>query len=117
MKKFKLSDVQARAILEMPLRRLAALERKKIEEEYKELVALIKELEALLKSPVKMRKVIEQELQAMKAAYGDRRRTQIVSLKEGEAAVDRLTATDVTPAQVVWVGVTPDGLIGAHQQR
>ncbi len=112
MKKFKLSDVQARAILEMPLRRLAALERRKIEEEYKELIAQIKELEALLKSPIKMRKVIEQELLAMKAAYGDRRRTQIVSLKEGEAAVDRLTATDVTPAQVVWVGVTPDGLIG-----
>ncbi|GAP14426.1 DNA gyrase subunit A [Longilinea arvoryzae] len=111
MKKFKLSDVQARAILEMPLRRLAALERKKIEDEYKGLIALIKELEALLKSPVKMRQVIEQELQAMKAAYADRRRTQIVSLKEGEAAVDRLTATDVTPAQVVWVGVTSDGLI------
>jgi DNA gyrase subunit A len=112
MKRFKLSDVQARAILDMPLRRLAALERKKIEEEYKALQALIKELEALLKSPKKMRQLIEQELLAMKSAYADRRRTQIVSLKEGEAAVDRLTATDVTPAQVVWVGVTPEGFIG-----
>ncbi|TLN19147.1 DNA topoisomerase 4 subunit A, partial [bacterium] len=112
MKRFKLSDVQAHAILEMPLRRLAALERKKIEEEYKDLLALIKELESLLKSSKKMRLLIEQELLAMKTAYGDRRRTQIVSLKEGEAAVDRLTATDVTPAQVVWVGVTTEGLIG-----
>ncbi len=112
MKRFSLSDIQARAILEMPLRRLAALERKKIDDEYKDLMAQIKELEALLKSPKKMRQVIETELQAMKATYGDRRRTQIVSLREGEAAVDRLTATDVTPAQVVWVGVTPDGFIG-----
>lgn len=112
MKRFSLSEIQTNAILELPLRRLAALERKKIEDEYKDLVALIKELEALLKSPRQMRQVIEQELQAMKATYGDRRRTQIVSLREGEAAVDRLTATDVTPAQVVWVGVTPEGIIG-----
>ncbi|TLM99907.1 DNA gyrase subunit A, partial [bacterium] len=112
MKRFSLSEIQANAILEMPPRRLAALERKKIEDEYKDLVALIKELEVLLKSPKKMRLVIEQELMAMRAAYGDRRRTQIVSLREGEAAVDRLTATDVTPAQVVWVGVTPEGMIG-----
>jgi len=112
MKRFSLSDIQAHAILEMPLRRLAALERKKIEDEYKDLIAQIQELESLLKLPKKMRLVIEQELLAMKTSYGDRRRTQIVSLKEGEAAVDRLTATDVTPAQVVWVGITTDGLIG-----
>lgn len=112
MKRFSLSDIQAHAILEMPLRRLAALERKKIEDEYKDLMALIQELESLLKVPKKMRLVIEQELLAMKTSYGDRRRTQIVSLKEGEAAVDRLTATDVTPAQVVWVGITTEGLIG-----
>lgn len=112
MKRFSLSDLQSRAILELPLRRLAALERKKIEDEYKELTAQIKELEALLKSPKKMREVIESELLTMKATYGDRRRTQIVSLREGEAAVDRLTATDITPAQVVWVGVTPEGIIG-----
>ena len=51
MKRFKLSEIQAQAILDMQLRRLAALERKKIEEEYKELQALIKELEGLLRSP------------------------------------------------------------------
>jgi len=112
MKRFSLSELQSRAILELPLRRLAALERKKIEDEYKDLMAQIKELEALLKSPKKMREVIESELLAMKTTYGDRRRTQIVSLREGEAAVDRLTATDITPAQVVWVGVTPEGIIG-----
>ncbi len=50
IKKYKLSDIQAQAILDMPLRRLAALERRKIEDEYKELTAFMKELEELLKS-------------------------------------------------------------------
>ena len=55
MKRFKLTELQANAILDMQLRRLAALERKKIETEYKEVIALIKDLEALLKSPKRMR--------------------------------------------------------------
>jgi DNA gyrase subunit A len=105
----KLTEVQANAILEMQLRRLAALERKKIETEYKETVALIKELEALLKSPKKMRQVVADELLKVKAAYGDRRRTQIVSLKKSKAA-KLLTASDLLPEQTVWVGVTVDGL-------
>ena len=111
VKKFKLSDVQAQAILDLMLRRLAALERKKIEQEYKDLQALIKELESLLKSPKKMRGAVETELMAMRQAYGDRRRTQIVSLADGEVAADKLTTTDLTPAEVVWVGVTEDGVI------
>jgi DNA gyrase subunit A len=105
----KLTEVQANAILEMQLRRLAALERKKIETEYKETVALIKELEALLKSPKKMRQVVADELLKVKAAYGDRRRTQIVSLKKSKAA-KLLTSSDLLPEQTVWVGVTVDGL-------
>lgn len=115
MKRFKLSEAQTQAILEMQLRRLAALERKKIELEYKDLVVTIKELEALLKSPKKMREVVQTELLAMRQLYGDRRRTQIVSLREGEVKTDFLTATDMTPAQTVWVGITPDGLIGRTQ--
>src|SRR5512137_617264 len=81
MRRYKLSELQANAILEMQLRRLAALERKKIETEYKETLALIKELESLLKSPKKMRLMAAEELLKVKTAYGDRRRTQIVSLK------------------------------------
>ncbi len=111
MKRYKLSEIQAQAILDMQLRRLAALERKKIELEYKELEELIKELTALLKSPAKMRQVVESELLAMKEAYADKRRTQIVSLKEGESSTALLMTTDITPAQAVWVGVTADGLI------
>ncbi|HZU86443.1 MAG TPA: DNA gyrase subunit A, partial [Anaerolineaceae bacterium] len=112
IKQFKLSEVQAQAILDMPLRRLAALERKKIEEEYKELQNLIKELETLLKSPKKMRQVVETELLALKTTYGDKRRTQIVSLQEGESAAVLLKSSDLTPAQDVWVGVTEEGQIG-----
>jgi DNA gyrase subunit A len=109
MKRFKLTEIQANAILEMQLRRLAALERKKIETEHKEMVALIKELETLLKSPKRMRQVAAEDLLRVKAAYGDRRRTQIVSLKKGKTA-KLLTASELTPEQTVWVGMTADGL-------
>lgn len=111
IKRFKLTDIQAQAILEMPLRRLAALERKKIEDEYKEVIKLIKELESLLQSPKRMREVVRDELLLMKQQYGDRRRTQIVSLREGDSAHTLLTTTDLTPAEEAWVGVSAEGLI------
>ena len=67
MKRFKLTELQANAILDMQLRRLAALERKKIETEYKEVTGLIKDLESLLKSPKRMRGVVAEELLRVKA--------------------------------------------------
>jgi len=109
-KRYKLTEIQANAILEMQLRRLAALERKKIETEYKETLALIKELEALLKSPRKMRGVATEELLKVKAAYGDRRRTQIVSLRSHRHKAP-LTAAELVKEQVVWIGMTSDGTI------
>ncbi|TDA64669.1 MAG: DNA topoisomerase 4 subunit A [Chloroflexi bacterium] len=112
MKRFKLTEIQANAILEMQLRRLAALERRKIELEYKEVQDQIGELEGLLHSPKKLRLVVGDELKAMKAAYADRRRTQIVALKDGAEMRNLLTTTDLMPTQNVWVGVTEDGLIG-----
>ena len=81
VRRYKLTVVQAQAILDMQLRRLAALERKKIEQEYKELQALIQTLAGLLRSPKKMRQVVADELLAVKDAYGDRRRTQIIQLR------------------------------------
>jgi pyrroloquinoline quinone (PQQ) biosynthesis protein C len=111
MKKYSLFEIQANAILDMPLKKLSTLERKKIEQEYKELIDQIHDLETLIKSPKKMRSVVEAELIEMKATYSDRRRTQIVSLQEGESLKSLLTTNDVTPAQEVWVGVTPEGLI------
>ena len=110
MKRYKLSELQANAILEMQLRRLAALERKKIETEYKETLALIKDLESLLKSPKKMRGVAAEELLRVKAAFGDRRRTQIVSLQSRKQKAP-LTAAELVKEQVVWIGMTPDGTL------
>jgi len=112
IKKFKLSVIQANAILDMPLKRLAQLERKKIEEEYKTLVALVKELQAIIKSPLKQRQTVEAELKEIKAKYNDRRKTQIVYLKQGKVAADLLTVKDVTPAENVWVVMTANGTIG-----
>lgn len=111
MKRYKLTEIQANAILDMQLRRLAALERKKIETEYKEVTALIRELTTLLKSPKLMRGVVADELLKVKAAYGDRRRTQIVSVKEGAKSGKALTTHDLLPQQTVWIGVTDDGLV------
>lgn len=79
MTKFKLTDVQATAILEMRLQTLAALEAKKIDEELKEKKKIIEELELLLKSAAKMAKVIKDELLAIKEKYGDERRTKVIA--------------------------------------
>lgn len=111
VKRFRLSDLQAQAVLDMPLRRLAALERKKIEEEYKETQDQIKNLEALLRSPKKMRQVVAQELNTIRDAFGDARRTQILQLTEGEISHSLLTTTDLVPPQFVWVMASPDGLL------
>jgi DNA gyrase subunit A len=118
MKRFKLTELQATAILDLQLRRLAALERKKIETEYKEMTGLIKDLEGLLKSSKRMRGVVAEELLKVKEAYGDRRRTQIVNLKKGAKAAKMLTATDLLPDQSVWIGVTADGLVArTHEDK
>ena len=110
-KAYKLSDEQASAILDMPLRRLAALERKKIEEEYKEVARLIRSLESLLKSPKKMREVVAEELLEIKEKYGDRRRTQIIKVQEGAKLKDLLTASDLVEEYTTWVNLDEKGLI------
>ncbi len=107
-KRFKLDDIQANAILDMPLRRLASLERKKIDIEYQEVSDRIKELKALLKSPKQMRQVVMDELKAVKVKYGDARRTQIIRLGEGSKASELLTQTDVMPQENFWVALTED---------
>ena len=112
MKRFKLTELQATAILDMQLRRLAALERKKIETEYKEVTGIINELTKLLKSPKLMRGVVADELLKVKSLYADRRRTQIVDMaQKGKTGGKSLTASDVMPKQQIWIGVTADGLV------
>jgi DNA gyrase subunit A len=114
MKRFRLSEIQSQAILDMPLRRLAALERKKIEDEYKEVTALIKELEGLLRSPRRMRQVVADELLAVKEAYGDRRRTQIT--QAGKNGTAPLMVTEMAPDLTVWVSVTAAGLVSRSHE-
>jgi len=111
MKRFRLSDVQARAILDMPLRRLAALERRKIDQEHKETLALIADLESLLASDRKMRAHVAEELRQLKATFGDRRRTQIVDAPRGGKAKSPLTAGDALEDKETWIAVTAEGLI------
>ncbi|MCJ7695165.1 MAG: DNA topoisomerase 4 subunit A [Anaerolineaceae bacterium] len=111
MKRFKLDEIQVNAILDMPLRKLASLERKKIEEEYQEVADLIKAIKALLKSDKKMRQVVIDELKEVRSKYGDARRTQIIRLEEGFMASDLLTQTDVMPEESFWVAFMSDGRI------
>ncbi|MBN2044864.1 MAG: DNA gyrase subunit A [Anaerolineales bacterium] len=108
-KAYKLSDEQATAILDMPLRRLAALERKKIEDEYKEVLQTIRDLEGLLKSPKKMRSMVAEELLAVRAKYDDRRRTQIIEVAEGAKLTDLLTASDLVEEYTTWVNLDSEG--------
>ncbi|GAB4432874.1 MAG: DNA gyrase subunit A [Anaerolineae bacterium] len=110
-KSFKLSEAQATAILDMPLRRLAALERKKIETEYKELLKQIKFLESLLKSKKKILAVVKEELADLKAKYGSPRRTLIVDQTDDTDTVT--TARDLVPAEDVVVAVSRAGRVCA----
>lgn len=84
VKKFSFSDIQATAILEMKLQRLAGLERKKIEDDLKAVQALIAELKAILSSVKKMLAIIKDELTGIRDKYGDERRTKIVKHKAKE---------------------------------
>ena len=90
MKKFKLSAIQAQAILDMQLKRLTGLERSKIEDELKELKKIISYLEALLKDVMKILQVIKDELVELKKKYGDDRRTKIIKSKPGEITDEQL---------------------------
>jgi DNA gyrase subunit A len=106
MRLFKLSDLQATAILEMRLQTLAALERRKIEDELKEKKALIAELMLILKSPAKMLGIIKKEVNELKEKYGDERRTQVVG-----HALEALSDEDMVPDEDAIVTVSGGGYI------
>jgi DNA gyrase subunit A len=95
MKKFKLSEVQAKAILDMRLQRLTGLERKKIEEEYRETIKLIEKLKAILKSKQLQMEIIKEELLELKKKYGDERRTEIVHKAEEFSIEDMIAEEQV----------------------
>jgi DNA gyrase subunit A len=107
-REFKLTEIQAQAILDMQLRRLAALERRKIEEEHKEKTILIRKLEQLLSRPDLMRQNVKEELAAIRDKYADSRRTQLLESNDITAVViDELFA-----GESVWVTVGEKGTIG-----
>ncbi len=95
MKKFKLSEVQAKAILEMRLQRLTGLERKKIEDEYKETIKLIENLKGILSNDERRYSIIKEELLEVKKRYGDERRTEIVYSTEDFSLEDIIAEEDV----------------------
>ena len=94
MEKFKLSELQAQAILDMRLARLAALERKKIEDEYLEVIKLIAELEDILRTPARISKIIAGEYAKMKEKFGDPRRTRIANDATREMSDEDLIADE-----------------------
>ena len=92
---FGLSELQAQAILEMRLQRLTGLERDKIEQEYKETLALITELKGILDDPQKIVAIIKDELSALREKFGDERRTRIVDSAVGFEAEDLIADEDM----------------------
>ena len=106
MKKFKLSEIQANAILEIRLAQLARLERKKVEDELKEIRARIKDLEAILKSAVKIKQVIKKELNGVKDKFGDDRRTRVRVQGVGDIAEE-----DLIPQEETIITITQGGYI------
>ena len=95
IRKFKLSEIQAKAILDMRLQRLTGLERKKIEEEYKEVIKLIEKLKGILESEEKRYLIIKDELLLIKERYGDARRTEIIHDYEEFSLEDIIAEEDV----------------------
>jgi DNA gyrase subunit A len=106
IERFSLSDVQAQAILDMQLRRLAALERQKIEDEYRELIQLIAELEDILANPRKILHLIQEDMTRLKEKYGDERRTRIIPDVDGEVSDE-----DLIPDVRVLITLTGRGSI------
>lgn len=104
--KFKLSEIQAVAILDMQLRKLAALERKKIEEEYQQIKKTIEELIVLLTTPSIVLSTIRTELASLKERLGDKRRTKIFKGKVGE-----FSELDLIQKENVFVTVSEKGYI------
>lgn len=94
MKKFKLSELQAQAILDMQLRRLAALERQKIEDELKEILDTIKDYQDLLISPKRIIAIVTSELNEVKKKYSDERKTKVIKGKVGELSEEDLVVEE-----------------------
>ncbi len=105
MERFGLSEIQAKAILEMRLQKLTGLERDKVKKEYEEVMALIQELKAILESDELQRGIVKDELIEIKDKYGDERRTQI-TFEDGEINIE-----DIIPNEQVVITISHAGYI------
>lgn len=110
IKRFGLSEIQAKAILAMQLRTLTGLERDKIESELAELVKLIAELEAILADEKKILKIVKDEMLELKKRYGDERRTKVISQELG-----KMSDEDLVPDEQVVVTLTSANYIKRSQ--
>jgi DNA gyrase subunit A len=106
MKEFKFSPIQAQAILDMRLQKLAGLERKKIEDELDEVQKLIKQLQAILKDKAKMLKIVKDDLLEIADKYGDDRRTKIV-----KGGVKQMSQEDLIPDDESVLVLTQGGYV------
>jgi len=106
IKEFKLSELQANAILEMKLQKLAGLEREKVENELKEMQTFIKEMKELLSSTAKILKVVKSELDDIKKKYADARRTKVI-----KGGVKTLSVEDLIPDEENTLVLTSGGYI------
>ncbi len=106
IKKFKLTEIQGKAILEMRLQTLAGLERKKIEDELAEKLALITELEGILASAKKILEIMQEELAEVKEKYADKRRTEVVL-----HAIDSISQKDTIPNEQMIVMLSRENYI------
>ena len=106
MEKFSLSEIQAKSILDMRLRRLTGLEREKIEEELNELIELIKDLKDILGSEERVKSIIKEEMLEIKKKYGDERRTEI-----DMTAIDYIDDESLIPVEDLVITLTSKGYI------
>ena len=111
MEQFELSDVQSQAILDMQLRRLAALERQKLQDEYDELMEMITDLQAILDDPERVKAIIVDELTEIREKFADPRRSMIVA-DDGD-----MTVEDLIPVTDVVVTLTAGGYIKRTPQE
>lgn len=111
IKRFKLSEIQSQAILDMQLRKLAALERKKIEDEHKAIVARIKEIITTLSTPKKILDLVKNDLIDIKEKFGDKRKTKII-----KGNIDEINEEDLVPNEPTFVTISTQGYIKRVKQ-
>ncbi len=115
--KYKLSQVQAQAILDMPLKKLTALDRAKLEEEYLGLLKRIAELEAILASESRVLAIIKAELEEIGEKFGDDRRTEILAAEAREMAVEDLIAEEDVVLTISHTGYIKRMPVSAYRKQ